>query len=70
MEKKNKDLMKLSTLLKHWSEHNESHKESFIKWRDIAENYNLEGVVDKLNKAIEMLDQSTVYLLKANEELK
>ena len=70
MDKKDKDILKLSKLLKHWAEHNSSHKESFIKWRDIAKNYGLNDITDCLNKAIEMMDKSTEFLLLAYEELK
>ena len=70
MEKKNKDLLKLTKLLKHWADHNESHKESFIKWRDIAQNNGLKNIGDYLSKSIEKMDESTHYLLKAHEELK
>ncbi len=69
MEKKNKDILKLTKLLKHWADHNDSHKESFLKWRDIAKNNGLDGIVDKLNKAIELMDESTKYLLLAHDEL-
>ena len=56
-------------MLKHWADHNESHKESFLKWRNIAQNNGLDDIVDKLNKAIEMMDESTKYLLLAYDEL-
>jgi hypothetical protein len=69
MEKKDKDMIKLSKLCQHWAEHNESHKESFIKWRDIAREKGLNSVVEKLNKAIEMMDKSTDYLLATHKEL-
>ena len=66
---KNKDILKLTKLLKHWADHNDSHKESFLKWRDIAQQNDLESIVDKLNKAIEKMDESTKYLLEAHAEL-
>ena len=56
-------------LLKHWANHNDSHKESFIKWRDIASNKGLNEVVNNLNKAIEMMDKSTESLLLALKEM-
>ena len=70
MDKKNKDILKLLKLLKHWAEHNSSHNESFLKWRDIAKSYGLNNVANNLNKAIEMMDNSTKFLLSAYEELK
>ena len=69
MEKKDKDIVKLSKLCQHWAEHNESHKDSFIKWRDIAKEKGLDSVVENLNKAIEMMDKSTEYLLATYKEL-
>jgi hypothetical protein len=64
-----KQLLKLSKLCEHWASHNNSHKESYMKWRDIAEEKGLNSVVDKLNKAIEMMDKSTEYLLSARKDL-
>ncbi|MBN1802084.1 MAG: hypothetical protein JW891_11285 [Candidatus Lokiarchaeota archaeon] len=69
MEKKNKEFLKLSKLLIHWAEHNDSHKESFSKWQDVARENGLNNIVLYLEKAKEMLDESSKYLLKAHEEL-
>ena len=69
MEKKNKDILKLSKLLKHWADHNESHKDSYMKWLNYAKNNDLNSVAQYLNKAIEMMDKSTEYLLLAQKEL-
>jgi hypothetical protein len=48
-----KQLLKLSKLLEHWANHNDSHKESFVKWRDIAKEKSLTSVVENINNAIE-----------------
>ena len=69
MDKQDKDILKLSKLLKHWADHNNSHKESFIKWRDVAKKKDLDSIVDKLDNAIEMIDKCNEYLLEANKEL-
>ncbi len=69
MDKQDKDILKLSKLLKHWADHNNSHKESFIKWRDVAKNKGLDSIVDNLDKAIEMMEKCNEYLLEANKEL-
>ncbi len=69
MDKQDKDILKLSKLLKHWADHNNSHKESFIKWRDVAKNKGLDSIVDNLNKTIEMMEKCNEYLLEANKEL-
>lgn len=65
-----KQILKLSKLCEHWANHNESHKESFIKWRDIAKQKGLESVAEKLNNAIKMMDNCSEYLLTISEELK
>ena len=69
MDKHDKDILKLSKLCKHWADHNDSHKENFLKWRSIAKEKGLESVVTKLDNAIEMLDKCNEFLLAANKEL-
>ena len=69
MDKQDKDILKLSKLCKHWADHNDSHKENFLKWRNIAKEKGLESVVAKLDNAIEMLDKCNEFLLAANMEL-
>jgi len=64
-----KQILKLSKLCEHWANHNETHKESYIKWRDIAKEKELTSVVEKLNKAIEMMDKSTEYLILAKDDI-
>ena len=70
MEKQDKDILKLSKLCKQWADHNDSHKESFLKWRNIAEEKGLNKVVENLDKAIEMLNNCNIYLLAAYDDLK
>ncbi len=64
-----KQILKLSKLCEHWANHNDSHKESFVKWRDIAKEKSLSSVVENFNNAIEMMDKCTEYLLSAKEAL-
>ena len=64
-----KQILKLSKLCEHWANHNDSHKESFVKWRDIAKEKSLTSVVENFNNAIEMMDKCTEYLLSAKEAL-
>jgi len=64
-----KEILKLSKLCEHWAAHNNSHKESYIKWRDIAREKGLLTVAEKLDKAIEMMDKSTEFLLSARRDL-
>jgi len=66
---KDKDIVKLAKLLKHWADHNDSHKDSFLKWRNIANEKGLTKIVENLDKAIEMMDKSTEYLLLALKEI-
>ncbi len=69
MDKQDKDLLKLSKLCIHWVDHNDSHKENFLKWRNIAKEKGLESVVMNLDNAIEMLEKCNEFLLVANKEL-
>lgn len=69
MEKTDKEILKLSKLCLHWANHNESHKENLLKWRNIANTKGLKNVVENLDKAIEMMDKCTEYLLSVNKEL-
>lgn len=64
-----KDLIKLAKLCEHWANHNDSHKENYEKWKNIAEEKGLDSIVSKLNKAIEMMDKSTEHLLSVREEI-
>ena len=64
-----KEILKLSKLCEHWAAHNNSHKENYIKWRDIAKEKGLLIVAEKLDKAIEMMDKSTEFLLSARKDL-
>ncbi len=70
MENKSKEITKLSKYLIHWANHNDSHKESYVKWRDVAKNNGLSSIAEKIEEAIKMMDKSTEYLLSAREELK
>jgi len=69
LDKQDKDVLKLSKLCRHWADHNDSHKESFLKWRDIARDKGLDLVAENLTNAIEMLDKCNEYLLSAHKEL-
>ncbi|KKN13470.1 hypothetical protein LCGC14_1006090 [marine sediment metagenome] len=69
VENQDKDLLKLSKLCQHWADHNNSHKESFSKWRDTAKDKGLDEVVTNLNKAIKMIDKCSEYLLAAKQNL-
>ena len=64
-----KEILKFSKLCEHWAAHNNSHKENYIKWRDIVREKGLLTVAEKLDKAIEMMDKSTGFLLSARRDL-
>ncbi|MFX0186247.1 MAG: hypothetical protein ACFE8A_00775 [Candidatus Hodarchaeota archaeon] len=64
-----KKILKLSKLCSYWASHNNSHKENFLKWRNIAETKGLNNVVENLDKAIEMMEKCNEYLLLARKEL-
>lgn len=64
-----KQILKLSKLCEHWANHNDSHKESFVKWRDIAKEKSLTSVVENLNNAIESMDKCSEFLRSAKEDL-
>lgn len=64
-----KKILKLSKLCEHWANHNDSHKESFQRWLNIAKEMGLDSVAENLNKAIEMMDNCNIYLLEAKKQL-
>ena len=61
----NKNIERLTKLLNHWINHNDSHKESYEKWKNIAKDEELLSVAECIDKAIEMLDKSNNYLQEA-----
>jgi hypothetical protein len=69
LDKKDKDILKLSKLCQHWANHNDSHKENFLKWRNVAEAKGLKNVVENLDKAIEMMEKCSECLLDAQKDL-
>ncbi len=69
MSRQDKEILKLSKLCQHWANHNESHKASFLKWRNIALEKGLESVVENLENAIEMMDKCNEYLLSTSRDI-
>lgn len=65
----NRKVSKLKKLLEHWAEHNDSHKESFEKWLEFAKEEGLKSVMQKLDKAIEKIDECSEYLRDAYKEI-
>ncbi|MHA1670042.1 MAG: hypothetical protein ACTSV5_05615 [Promethearchaeota archaeon] len=66
----NKQKEKLAKLCEHWANHNESHKESFVKWRDIANEMQLISVVEELNEAIKSMNKCSEHLLSVIDLIK
>ncbi|MFX1568531.1 MAG: hypothetical protein ACFFCV_09200 [Promethearchaeota archaeon] len=69
MDKQDKEILKLSKLCKHWADHNITHKENFLKWRNIAQEKGLEYVVEQLDNAVKMLDKCNEFLLAVYQDL-
>ena len=69
LNKQDKEILKLSKLCQHWADHNESHKDNFLKWRNIAEEKGLKSVVKNLDNAIEMMDKCNEFLHSASKDL-
>ncbi len=60
---------KLTTLLAHWVDHNESHKDNFVAWADRAEGGSLSEVAAHLKEAGALSCQVTEALKKARKAL-
>ena len=56
---------KLSVIIEHWIEHNESHMNEYKKWAQTAKELGLDSVRAGIEKAMEMLAQSNNHLEKA-----
>jgi hypothetical protein len=65
MEEKNK----LSIVLEHWIEHNESHLGEYRKWAEKAGELGFEPVKAGIEEAIEKLLQCNKHLEKARKAL-
>jgi hemerythrin superfamily protein len=70
MSDPDKELMKLERYCKHWADHNISHKESFLKWKNIAKEKGLESIEENLNNAMKAIDNCNEYLITAYNELR
>ena len=61
---------KLSVVIEHWIEHNESHLGEYRKWAQKADEMGLPSVKREIDEAILMLSQLDVRLEKALNVLK
>ncbi len=60
---------KLSVVIAHWIEHNESHMSEYRKWAQKAEEWGLGGVKAEIERAVQSLDQCNQSLQKAMKEI-
>jgi hypothetical protein len=58
---------RLSIVIEHWIEHNQSHMGEYRKWAQRAGELGLEMVQAEIDEAIERLSQCNTYLEKALE---
>jgi hypothetical protein len=66
MEEKRMDQKKkLSVVIEHWIEHNESHMGEYKKWAHTAGELGLDMVKTEIEGAVEKLSQSNKHLEKA-----
>jgi hypothetical protein len=56
---------KLSVVIEHWIEHNESHREEYKKWAQTAGDLGLDSVRAEIEEAMGKLTQSNQHLEKA-----
>jgi t-SNARE complex subunit (syntaxin) len=60
---------KLSVVIEHWMEHNESHKGEYKKWAQTAGELGLDLVRAEIEEAMEKISQSNKHLEKALKAL-
>lgn len=58
---------RLKGLIEHWIEHNEEHRERFLKEAEEAEKLGLEAVSERLRRAAERLGEASKWLREALE---
>ena len=60
---------KLSVVIEHWIEHNESHRGEYKKWAQTAGELGLDSVEADIEEAMEKISQSNQHLMKALKTL-
>ncbi len=53
---------KLSVVIKHWIEHNDTHMDEYAKWAQTADELGLGSVRAEIEKAMEKISQSNHHL--------
>jgi hypothetical protein len=56
---------RLTAVIKHWVEHNESHLDDYRKWGETAAKLGLDSVKTEIDAAMEKLFQSNDHLKNA-----
>lgn len=56
---------KLSVVIEHWIEHNESHQGEYQKWAQTAGELGLDSVKAEIEEAMEKISQANQHLTKA-----
>ena len=56
---------RLSIVIEHWVEHNESHMDEYKRWAQTAGELGLDSVKVAIEKAVEKISQSNEHLQKA-----
>jgi t-SNARE complex subunit (syntaxin) len=56
---------KLSVVIEHWIEHNESHKGEYKKWAQTAGELGCDSVKTEIEEAMEKISQANQHLMKA-----
>jgi 23S rRNA G2445 N2-methylase RlmL len=69
MEGKMEEKKRLSVVIDHWIEHNESHMAEYRKWAEKAGQLGLESMEAHIQKAIENLNQCNLSLKEALKSL-
>ncbi len=60
---------KLSVVIEHWIEHNESHRGEYKKWAQTAAELGLDSVKAEIEEAIEKISQANQHLANAEKTL-
>jgi hypothetical protein len=63
------DREKIATLVRHWIDHNEGHRESYLEWHDKLSGENLPATLAALIEVADLTMQANVALSRAAEEL-
>jgi t-SNARE complex subunit (syntaxin) len=60
---------RLSVIIEHWMEHNQSHREEYKRWAQTADELGLDSVKKEIEGAMEMIFQANKHLEKALKAL-